>query len=89
MMFGLMAGLIAFLVPQLLLIFVVKLWRLMAYENEPPPFQGATLGDMAGVASAFHPRTGSLLNVAASVQARANTPRSIPPVETVIDSEKL
>jgi hypothetical protein len=91
--FGLMAGTItgamSMLVPLLLLTAVTKFWRLMAYDDEPLPFEDATLGDLAGVASAFHPRTGALLNVAASVQARAKTSPPPAPVETIIDHERL
>jgi hypothetical protein len=87
--YGIIAGLLSALVPYVLLVALKTFWRLMAYDDEPHPFEAFSLSDMAGIASALHPRTGTLLNVAASAQARAKTPQPTPLVETAVDSEKL
>ncbi len=50
-----------------------------------------SLGDIAGIASALHPRTGAVLNVAANIDARTQALSVIPPTSphNPVDSDRL
>jgi hypothetical protein len=96
--FGLVVGSVAavltLVIPWGVLIITRVIWKLFAGEADGigETISDLTTSDIAGVASAFHPRTGAVLNVAANIDARKqalNVTVPAAPAHNPVDDERL
>jgi hypothetical protein len=93
-LFGIMGGCLSVALPLLVLMFCFWMWSGFApgkKNNGSNYSDNLTLGDIAGIASAVHPRAGALLNVAANIDARTQALTVVQPAPTHnrIDDERL
>jgi hypothetical protein len=91
---GLMGAAFSLGIPFLALWICGYIWKQFTHDPQEAgnPNNGMTLGDIAGIASAFHPRTGALLNVAANIDARTQALNVTPPAapsHNPVDDERL
>jgi hypothetical protein len=90
---GIVAGVISLALPWGILAISRVIWDLFNGNADEigETVNNLTLTDIAGIASALHPRTGAILNVAANIDARnqALTVVQTPPTQNPVDDERL